>query len=201
MRSDTRTTRFTIALASMAGAILLYLGVLLLSRPAPGRLAAAQAPASEAAGRAPVSVASAARTSAPAASAANVPRAASAASAAPAAAPVPPAAAPAPAMPAGTAGMLVGIDPETGKLGPPSRDFRAKLSLSPALDRSMAGLTVVTRPDGSKHLDLQGRFQEYMVIHLTSDGRKEQTCVQGPEVEAALKGTADARPSSEYEVR
>jgi hypothetical protein len=97
--------------------------------------------------------------------------------------------------------MLVGIDPETGKLGPPSRGFRARLSASPALDRSMTGLTVVTRPDGSKHLDLQGRFQEYAVIRLLPDGRKEQACVQGPEVESALEGKTEPRPSTEYEVR
>ena len=90
----------------------------------------------------------------------------------------------------GSAGMIVGIDPETGNLGMPSPEARARMSMSPALDRSMTGLTVVTRPDGSKHLDLRGRFQEYMVLHLTPDGRKVETCVQGPAVEAALRGVA-----------
>jgi hypothetical protein len=101
----------------------------------------------------------------------------------------------------GMAGMVVGIDPETGKLGPPSRDFRARLSASPALDRSMTGLTVVIRPDGSKHLDLQGRFQDYIVVRVAPDGHKEEACVQGPEVGAALQGKPETRPSPEYEVR
>ena len=91
----------------------------------------------------------------------------------------------------GSAGMIVGIDPETGKPGMPSAEARARLSQNPALDRSMTGLTVVTHPDGSKHLDLKGRFQEYMVLRLTPDGRKVETCVQGPEVEAALRGDAE----------
>jgi len=97
--------------------------------------------------------------------------------------------------PVGSAGMVVGIDPETGKLGMPSREFRDALAASrenPALSRSMEGLQVIHRPDGSRMVDLRGRFQEYAVIRITPDGRKEQTCVQGPEVEAALQGTTSA---------
>ena len=101
--------------------------------------------------------------------------------------------------PRGAAGMIIGIDPETGQLVMPSKTARAALA-SPALDRSMAGLTVVHKPDGSKMIDLQGRFQEYMVVHIAPDGHKVENCVQGPEVEAALKGapvpTADAAPSA-----
>ena len=93
--------------------------------------------------------------------------------------------------------MVVGIDPETGKLGLPSRAFRDRLSASPALDRSMTGLTVVTRPDGSKHLDLKGRFQEYTVLRLTPGGRRVETCVQGPDVGAALEGGAALRGAQE----
>jgi hypothetical protein len=67
----------------------------------------------------------------------------------------------------------------------------------------MTGLTVVTRPDGSKHLDLKGRFQEYTVIRLAPDGRQEETCVQGPDVDAALRGGAKTppQPPSQSEVR
>jgi len=95
------------------------------------------------------------------------------------------------AMPHGAAGMIVGIDPETGQLVLPSKTARAALA-SPALDRSMAGLTVVHKPDGSKMVDLQGRFQEYMVVHIAPDGHKVESCVQGPDVEAALKGAPTA---------
>lgn len=97
--------------------------------------------------------------------------------------------------PVGVAGMVVGIDPETGKLGMPSRAFRDAMSndsRGPALSRSMEGLTVVHRPDGSKMVDLKGRFQDYAIIRITPDGKKEETCVQGPDVAAALAGKPTA---------
>lgn len=102
------------------------------------------------------------------------------------------------ASPVGTAGMLVGIDPETGRPGRPSEAFRAKLAgLAPGLDRSSDGLTVVTRPDGSQHVNLQGRFQEYTVVRLTPDGRKVEDCVDGPDVDAALHSDAAPAPALE----
>jgi len=101
----------------------------------------------------------------------------------------------------GTAGMIIGIDPETGKLGMPSREARERLLQSPALDRSETGLTVVTRPDGSKHIDLQGRFQEYTVLRLAPDGRRLESCVQGPDLEAALQAEPAASPSPRHEER
>lgn len=102
------------------------------------------------------------------------------------------------AAPVGTAGMLVGIDPETGRPGRPSEAFRAKLAgLAPGLDRSTEGLTVVTRPDGSQHVNLQGRFQEYTVVRLTPDGRKVEDCVDGPDVDAALHSDAASAPALE----
>jgi hypothetical protein len=84
--------------------------------------------------------------------------------------------------------MIVGIDPETGRLGPPTKAARTALAI-PALDRSMEGLAVAYNPDGSKMIDLQGKFQEYTVVHITPDGRKVETCVQRPEVDAALNPT------------
>ncbi len=99
------------------------------------------------------------------------------------------------AEPVGAAGMVVGIDPVTGKVGMPSREFRDALREShaaPALSRAMDGLQVVHRPDGSKMVDLKGRFQEYSVIRIAPDGRKEQLCVQGPDLEAALQGKVSA---------
>ncbi|MGE5175167.1 MAG: post-PEP-CTERM-1 domain-containing protein [Hyphomicrobiales bacterium] len=97
----------------------------------------------------------------------------------------------------GTAGMLVGIVPETGKPGRPSQSFRQRLANenAMALDRSMNGLTVVTRPDGVKEIDLKGRFQNFMVVHLTPEGRKVESCVEGPEVEAALRQAPAPAPA------
>ena len=104
--------------------------------------------------------------------------------------------------PQGSAGMVVGIDPETGRIGKPTPAQPAALA-SRAFDHSSEGLTVVHRPDGSRMVDLQDRFQEYAIVRIAPDGTKQQTCVDGPDVEAALKGiarsaggTADA-PASE----
>lgn len=130
---------------------------------------------------------------------AGTPSAASAAPARPAAPESP--AATASADPYAAAGMIVGKDPVTGRIGKPTPEQRAEIErsaplASPALDRSGEGLTVVHRPDGSKMVDLQGRFQEYTVVRIGPDGRKSQVCVQGPEVEAALAGS----PAAETEV-
>ena len=111
-------------------------------------------------------------------------------------------------LPARAAGMVVGIDPETGRLGMPSAADRAALQrsgalASPSIDRSDVGLQVIHKPDGSKMIDLQGRFQEYAIVKIGPDGKKTQTCVQGQEVDAALKndaappnGTAEAAPAA-----
>lgn len=110
-------------------------------------------------------------------------------------------AAPATTEPYAAAGMIVGKDPETGRIGKPTPAQRAEIErgaalASPALDRSGEGLTVVHRADGSKMVDLQGRFQEYTVVRIGPDGKKTQVCVQGPEVEAALAGSPAAETES-----
>lgn len=105
-----------------------------------------------------------------------------------------------PSLPARSAGMVVGIDPETKTLVFPSAADRAGLQrqplAGPALDRSDAGLTVIHRPDGSKMMDLQGRFQEYTVVRIAPDGKRVESCVQGPQVEAALRAPAKPAPDA-----
>ena len=104
----------------------------------------------------------------------------------------------APTAPYGSAGMVVGIDPETGKLGLPTKAQRAALdraaSLSPAVDRSGTGLTVIHKPDGSLMVDLQGHFQDYAVVRIAPDGTKSESCVQESGLDAALHG--DGAPAA-----
>jgi hypothetical protein len=107
--------------------------------------------------------------------------------------------------------MVISIDPETGRPGKPSAELRARLETllpDPALDRSMEGIEIIHKPDGSMMADLKGRFVDYTVIRLTPDGRKIETCVQGPQVEGALRHSHDAEPApqpappaSQHEVR
>ena len=81
----------------------------------------------------------------------------------------------------GTAGMQVAIDPETGELGMPTAAQRRELA--PDLERDLSysdeGLSVEDRADGSRHVNLEGRFQSYSVARLRDDGSVEMQCVQG----------------------
>lgn len=107
----------------------------------------------------------------------------------------------------GESGMLVGIDPETGRIGKPPAELRERLQATlpdPALDRSMEGIELIHKPDGSIMADLKGRFADYTVVRITPEGRKIEACVQGPEVEEALRHANDeasAAPTPRHEVR
>ena len=81
------------------------------------------------------------------------------------------------------AGMVVGIDPETGKIGLPTAEQRAELdqiaaSQNTLLSRSSAGLREEHRADGTVHVNLQGRFQEYATVRIGPDGKKTFGCVE-----------------------
>ena len=80
------------------------------------------------------------------------------------------------------AGMVVGIDPETGQLGMPTREQRDELDQAAARDqallsRSSVGLVEEVRPDGTVHVNLQGRFQEYATVQIGPDGKKTFQCL------------------------
>lgn len=89
----------------------------------------------------------------------------------------------------GSAGMITGLDPETGRPGKPTASQRAAMRM-PDHDRSSEGLRETRRPDGTRVIQLEGRFQEYAIVRILPDGRKEQSCVQGLMLEEALRGAA-----------
>jgi hypothetical protein len=71
------------------------------------------------------------------------------------------------------AGMMAYIDPETGELttGPaPASEVEVDADLKNALRRDDTGLEVVTHADGSKSMDLQGRYQHVSVIRIDENG-------------------------------
>lgn len=84
-----------------------------------------------------------------------------------------------PATVAGSAGMRIFKDPETGEMGLPTESASALETDSNSED--MTGLTQVTLRDGSVMIDLQGRFQESMVIRLDAKGNKVVDCTRHPE--------------------
>lgn len=99
--------------------------------------------------------------------------------------------------PPGTAGMVVGIDPETGELGMPTPEQLQKFADSQQnqVDHSSAGLVEVHHPDGSVSIDLQGRFQEYETVRVGPDGKLIYQCVDGEEnARRAVAAPAPAAP-------
>ena len=97
----------------------------------------------------------------------------------------------------GRAGMVVGIDPASGELGPPSADQIQAMQRDsdPTLDRSTEGLEVITLPDGSQRVNLQGRFRSYSVLTVGADGTTRVDCVEGRGPALAL-ARAHASPPS-----
>lgn len=99
---------------------------------------------------------------------------------APVAAPLPVAAPariarPEPSTVAGAMGMRIFRDPETGGISPPNAAESAVLEMD-SNSEDMAGLTQVTLPDGSIMVDLQGRFQESMVMQIAPNGQRTVSC-------------------------
>jgi hypothetical protein len=94
-----------------------------------------------------------------------------------------PAAAPArithtePSTVAGAAGMRIFRDPETGGIAPPNAAESAALE-NDSNSEDMTGLTQVTLPDGSVMIDLQGRFQESMVMQIAPNGQHVVNCTR-----------------------
>ena len=102
------------------------------------------------------------------------------------------------------AGMVVGIDPETGELGMPTPEQLRALSESPQyqVDHSAAGLLEVHHPDGSVSVDLQGRFQEYATVRVGPDGKLIFRCVDGKEaVKRAVESSTPAPTAPALEER
>jgi len=77
------------------------------------------------------------------------------------------------------AGQTVAIDRQTGKLRPPTPEEARKLAdgLKNFLNRSDQGLTIVTHPNGTQSVDLQGRFQSVALARINRDGRASEKCV------------------------
>jgi hypothetical protein len=96
-----------------------------------------------------------------------------------------------PAPPVAAAGLVAYIDPVTGgHTSNPTDEQRAAMAaaLANTLSRSQEGLVEVVLPDGSVMVDLQGRFQNAVVVRRGPDGTLTYGCVTSPE--AATDTTA-----------
>jgi hypothetical protein len=88
-------------------------------------------------------------------------------------------------------GLRAVIDPVTlDKVAEGDRAGMTPGTHPEALSQSLDGLTVVLRPDGSKYLDLQGRFRCGVVAGIGGDGARQYCVSSGAQADAALRQTA-----------
>jgi hypothetical protein len=94
------------------------------------------------------------------------------------------------------AGMRIERDAETGELIAPA----SALQPAPDLERSDAGLVVEHLPDGSMRVNLEGRFEEVMLVTRAADGTLVPACVDGPK-RAQRRIAAPVVPATVWEDR
>ena len=86
-------------------------------------------------------------------------------------------------MPVGSSGLRATLNPETGELGLPTAAQRFTLSelAEDPLLYSHDGLVQQIRPDGTRHVNLEGRFQSHAIARLQADGSLVTECIHGPD--------------------
>lgn len=65
--------------------------------------------------------------------------------------------------------------------------------ISSLTNRSTEGLQAKTRPDGTKQINLQGRFNEVVIARANPDGTMETRCVESIEEAAAFLGLEEVQ--------
>ena len=101
------------------------------------------------------------------------------------------------------AGMVVGIDPETGALGMPSPEQLLELTQTErtGLLRTGAGLSEKVLPNGAVMLDLQGQFVEYSIVQFDATGRPTFSCVSDANLLRRLLASPAPAPAPALEER
>ena len=81
-------------------------------------------------------------------------------------------------------GLWIFLDPATGRITDrpsPEQLAAVRAQVSKLVVESTAGLVGKTHPDGSKSLDLQGRFMSVSVLTLGPTGAPKLTCAETAE--------------------
>ena len=97
------------------------------------------------------------------------------------------------------AGMLIGIDPETGQLAMVTPEQMAKLSAvmgARAIARSERSAPI-RHADGRVSMFVGNWMREYSVVRIGADGRLVLGCVDGPDAAAYLKHAPAAAAGAE----
>jgi hypothetical protein len=80
------------------------------------------------------------------------------------------------------AGLVVEVDPPAGQPSATADPSEGARQIGDAADltRSTDGLEVQMLPDGSRRVDLQGRFRSYSVVTIAADGSLRMACADDP---------------------
>ncbi|MFP4503036.1 MAG: post-PEP-CTERM-1 domain-containing protein [Candidatus Hydrogenedentota bacterium] len=82
--------------------------------------------------------------------------------------------------------LVVGRDPDTGRLRAPTQADREKLPLPKSWSRAPATQQVVRRPDGAVGMRAPAHMRSYSVVRLRPDGQRVTACVPGREAAVAF---------------
>jgi hypothetical protein len=94
--------------------------------------------------------------------------------------------------------MKIAIDPETGRMGPPTPAQAAELENAAGTPRAAVdddparGIRIRTLPDGTKVADLDERFMESALAVRGADGKLHFECVHGAAGTAVVPAPAPA---------
>lgn len=97
------------------------------------------------------------------------------------------------------AGMRVYVDPESGALvdRPVTQEQKDAATADAALFRQDdSGLTLVTHPDGSKSVDLEGRYELATQIHKSANGAVSYSCNDAAHLEQGTHAHAQLAPAA-----
>ena len=97
------------------------------------------------------------------------------------------------------AGMRIYRDPETGDIGMPGPEH---MVTDANANQDVSDLKQVRLPDGSVMIDLQGRFQETMIMTIDAKGQRAVRCATDPkaaDLKAPAAAPAPAQPSGREE--
>jgi hypothetical protein len=88
------------------------------------------------------------------------------------------------------------VDPQTGTLRLPTAAETQELvdSLIEMTNRSTEGLQVITLANGTKSVDIDGRFQSVMLARPSEDGSWEMKCVATFEEASEFLGLVEDKP-------
>ena len=95
------------------------------------------------------------------------------------------------------AGMVIGIDPETGLIGPPTPQQMERLGAARAQSASATRPAPVYHAGGRISLDVRSWMREYSIVRIGADGKPARVCVSGRDAATEALHQTPATPAAE----